>query len=196
MKKKSGIVVLVLLIIALVVVCIYKLNGTDGNYRIGFQGTDSQVVEEWEIEEESVETVTQEDIDQAYLTPRVEVEGEPDDYPSEESTSSDKEDSTDDKSKDDTEHKNKTEDKDENKTEVKEETAETPSDSDTNKTEYEKYMDMSGEEQQKVFESYENPQDFFEWYNAAKAEYDEQNQAIIVDGGSINLEDYIGKQDE
>ena len=71
----------------------------------------------------------------------------------------------------------------------------TPDDSDE-KTEYEKYIELSGEEQQKIFESYENPQDFFEWYNKAKAEYDEKNQAIIVDGGSINLEDYADKQDD
>ena len=64
------------------------------------------------------------------------------------------------------------------------------------KTEYEKYIELSGAEQQKIFESYTNPQDFFDWYNAAKKEYDDKNQAIIVDGGSINLEDYIGKEDE
>ena len=64
------------------------------------------------------------------------------------------------------------------------------------KTEYEKYIELSGAEQQKIVESYTNPQDFFDWYNAAKKEYDDKNQAIIVDGGSINLEDYIGKEDE
>ena len=59
------------------------------------------------------------------------------------------------------------------------------------KTEYEQYMDMTGAEQQKIFESFENPRDFFEWYNNAKAEYDSKNESIIIDGGSINLEDYI-----
>ena len=68
----------------------------------------------------------------------------------------------------------------------------TPAPEVDNRTEYEKYIDLSGAEQQKIFESYENPQEFFDWSNAAKKEYDDKNQAIIVDS-SINLEDIIGK---
>ena len=202
MKKKSGIIVLVLFIVALVVVCVYKLNVTDGNYRMEFQGKDTSVVEEWETEGESTETVTPEDIEKAYLTPRVENSEEPEDDQSVESAPSQDVDSTEDKSENSTENKNEIEDKsedsteNENKTEETPEVSEKPSVSDKEKTEYEKYMEMSGEEQQKVFESYENPEDFFEWYNAAKAEYDKQNQAVVVEGGSINLEDYIGKKDE
>lgn len=64
------------------------------------------------------------------------------------------------------------------------------------KTEYEKYIELSGAEQQKIFESYTNPQDFFDWYNAAKKEYDDKNQAIIVDGGVIDLEEIVGNEDE
>lgn len=216
MKKKSGIIVLVLFIVALVVVCVYKLNVTDGNYRMEFQGKDTSVVEEWETEGESTETVTPEDIEKAYLTPRVENSEEPEDDQSVESAPSQDVDSTEDKSENSAENKNEIEDKSENSTENKNEiedksedstenenkteetpeVSEEPSVSDKEKTEYENYMEMSGEEQQKFFESYENPEDFFEWYNAAKAEYDKQNQAVVVEGGSINLEDYIGKKDE
>lgn len=196
MKKKSGIVILVLLILVLVAVCINKLNVKEGSNRVRFQGSDSPVVGEWITEEVSVETVAQEDGEKVYLTSSEEHELGPSSNASAESTTSQDLDTADNKSKNNTEDKNKTEDKNENKTEVKEEIAETPSVSDKNKTEYEKYMEMSGEEQQKIFESYENPQDFFDWYNSVKAEYDEKNQAIVVEGGSINLADYIGKQDE
>lgn len=216
MKKKSGIIALVLFTVALVVVCVYKLNVTDGNHRIEFQGEDTSVVEEWETEGESTETVTSEDIEKAYLTPRVEKSEDPEADQSVESDSSQNVESTDEKIEDSTENKNEIEDKSENSTESKNEikdksedstenenkteetpeVSETPSVSDKEKTEYEKYMEMSGEEQQKIFESYKKPEDFFAWYNAAKAEYDKQNQAVVVEGGSINLEDYIGKKDE
>lgn len=56
---------------------------------------------------------------------------------------------------------------------------------------YEEYMDMSGAQQQEIFEKFESPDEFFEWYNAAKEKYDEENKGIIVDGGEIDLEDYL-----
>lgn len=58
---------------------------------------------------------------------------------------------------------------------------------------YEEYIAMSGEEQQKYFESFESVEAFFEWYNAAKAKYDEENESIEIGGdGSIDLGDIIG----
>lgn len=56
---------------------------------------------------------------------------------------------------------------------------------------YEEYIAMSGEEQQKYFESFESVEAFFEWYNAAKAEYEANREEIEVDG-EIDLGDYIG----
>ena len=60
--------------------------------------------------------------------------------------------------------------------------------SDSDEMTYEKYNAMSGDEQQKFFSSFANPADFFTWYNAAKAEYEEsQNRIEIGEGGSIDL---------
>ena len=48
--------------------------------------------------------------------------------------------------------------------------------------EYSDYMEMSGEEQVEVFESYENPDDFFEWYNSEK----EQIEKVDVENENIS----------
>lgn len=57
---------------------------------------------------------------------------------------------------------------------------------------YEEYTAMSGEEQQEFFNSFDSPADFFEWYNAAKAEYEASQEKIeIGDDGSIDLGDLI-----
>lgn len=77
---------------------------------------------------------------------------------------------------------------------------ETPdSDGDTNPSEtpgkvtFEKYEAMSGEEQEAFFESFEDPEDFFAWYNNAKAEYDARNPNVEIDGnGSIDLGGLVG----
>ena len=55
---------------------------------------------------------------------------------------------------------------------------------------YEKYIAMSPEEQQKFIQTFENLEDYFAWYNEAKAKYDEENAGIEIDG-EINLGDYI-----
>lgn len=55
---------------------------------------------------------------------------------------------------------------------------------------YEEYISMSPENQQKYMQSYENMEDFFAWYNNAKAKYDEENAGIEIDG-SIDIGDYI-----
>ena len=59
---------------------------------------------------------------------------------------------------------------------------------------YEKYSAMSGAEQQAYFNTFKDPAKFFEWYNAAKAEYEQNQNRIEIDGnGSIDLGDLIGK---
>ena len=59
---------------------------------------------------------------------------------------------------------------------------------------YEKYISMSPEDQQAYFESYSSPDAFFKWFNAAKAEYDKNNDAIEVEGGNIDIGDYMDEE--
>lgn len=54
-------------------------------------------------------------------------------------------------------------------------------------TEYEEYNNMSGEQQKEFYDSFESPEDFFSWYEQAKAEYDSTRNDIILDG-STNVE--------
>ena len=61
---------------------------------------------------------------------------------------------------------------------------------------YETYLGLTGEEQETIFKTFENPQDFFNWFNKIKEEYNENNQDIIIDGGNINLDDIIGNKNE
>ncbi len=58
-------------------------------------------------------------------------------------------------------------------------------------TEYEKYLAMSGEEQQAFFESFGDPAAFFKWLNAARDEYNALYPAVEIGNGEINLNDYI-----
>lgn len=53
------------------------------------------------------------------------------------------------------------------------------------KTEYEKLMEMSGEEQQAFMESFESLDAFFAWLEAAKAEYEAKNPGIEIGGDGI-----------
>lgn len=56
------------------------------------------------------------------------------------------------------------------------------------KTEYEKLLEMSGDEQQKFMESFDSLPAFFEWLENAKAEYESKNPAIeIGSDGVINI---------
>ena len=59
-------------------------------------------------------------------------------------------------------------------------------------TEYEKYMNMSGEEQMAYYNTFESVDAFMEWFNAAKAEHDEKNAGIDIGDGIIDAEDLIG----
>ena len=48
------------------------------------------------------------------------------------------------------------------------------------KTEYEKLLEMSGEEQQAFMESFESLEAFFAWLEEAKAEYEAKNPGIEI----------------
>ncbi len=53
-------------------------------------------------------------------------------------------------------------------------------------------MAMTAKEQREYYSSYENPDDFFVWFDTAKKKYeDEQEKIIIGEGGSIDLEDIL-----
>ena len=58
---------------------------------------------------------------------------------------------------------------------------------------YEEYIAMSGEEQQAFLERFDSMALFFAWLNAAKAEYDENQNDIEIGGdGSIDLGEIVG----
>lgn len=59
-------------------------------------------------------------------------------------------------------------------------------------SEYERFQDMSPSEQQEYMEGFDSIEDFFDWYDKAKQEYDDANPPIEVGGGSIDLDDIIG----
>lgn len=50
----------------------------------------------------------------------------------------------------------------------------------TGDTEYEKYMNMSAEDQEAYFNSFSSPAEFFDWYNKAKQEYEDSRDVIEV----------------
>lgn len=50
----------------------------------------------------------------------------------------------------------------------------------TGDSEYEKYMNMSAEDQEAYFNSFSSPAEFFDWYNKAKEEYEESRDVIEV----------------
>lgn len=53
---------------------------------------------------------------------------------------------------------------------------------------YEEYMAMSADEQYEYYMSFETPEAFFEWYNAAKAEYDAKADETKVEyDGTLNI---------
>jgi hypothetical protein len=51
---------------------------------------------------------------------------------------------------------------------------------------------MSPAEQQAYVESFDSIDQFFDWYNTAKAEYEAANPPIDVGDGVIDMEDIIG----
>ena len=56
-------------------------------------------------------------------------------------------------------------------------------------TSYEKYQNMTAEEQKAFYNSFDNDDAFFEWYNNAKEEYNNSRNETIIDGNTnIELE--------
>lgn len=54
-------------------------------------------------------------------------------------------------------------------------------------TAYEQYNSMSGKAQKEFIESFDSIEDFFVWYNNAKAEYEKLNPDIEVSDGTVDL---------
>lgn len=58
---------------------------------------------------------------------------------------------------------------------------------------YEEYNALSGEEQQEYFNRFSSVEAFFEWYNEAKAKYEEEQGRVEITGSDINIGDIVGK---
>ncbi|MBR3962989.1 MAG: hypothetical protein IKK14_05630 [Oscillospiraceae bacterium] len=56
---------------------------------------------------------------------------------------------------------------------------------------YEEYMAMDGYEQEKYMKSFESIDAFFNWFNAAKDKYEEENPSIEIGDGPIDMEDIM-----
>lgn len=67
-----------------------------------------------------------------------------------------------------------------------------PTESGTGMTEYEWYNNLSGDAQMAFMESFDSIAAFFDWYNAAKAEYERLNPSIEIGDSNIDLGDLIG----
>ena len=52
---------------------------------------------------------------------------------------------------------------------------------------YKEYLAMSKEEQSSFYDSFEDPNEFFSWFNAVKAIYDEERKENQFEGGSIDI---------
>lgn len=59
---------------------------------------------------------------------------------------------------------------------------------------YEEYIHMTADEQKAFVYSFEDSNDFFLWFNEAKAKYDEDHKVPEIDG-DINIGDLLGPQD-
>lgn len=73
------------------------------------------------------------------------------------------------------------------------EEATAPSVSTENMTEFERYNAMTGEEQMAFMNSFDSIEAFFDWYNAAKAEYDALHPNIDIGDGVIDAGDLVGR---
>lgn len=52
---------------------------------------------------------------------------------------------------------------------------------------YAEYLEKSKEEQDAFYASFEDPMEFFEWFDAVKAIYDEERKENEFDGGAIDI---------
>ena len=61
---------------------------------------------------------------------------------------------------------------------------------------YETYIGLTSQEQKAYRETFEDISAFFDWYNAAKDEYESQQTEIDIGDGNVDLEDLMGGKDE
>ncbi len=73
-----------------------------------------------------------------------------------------------------------------------EEATEVPTETVAKLTEFEWYNALSGEEQMAYMESFDSLAAFFDWYNAAKDEYEQLHPSIEIGNGEIDLGDLLG----
>ena len=60
---------------------------------------------------------------------------------------------------------------------------------------YEQYLAMSAEEREAHYNSFAEPAEFFDWFNAALAKYEEENKKpVLGEDGSVDIEDILGGQ--
>ena len=52
---------------------------------------------------------------------------------------------------------------------------------------YSEYLEMSKAEQDEFYNSFEDPNEFFAWFDAVKAIYDEERKENQFNGGSIDI---------
>ena len=52
---------------------------------------------------------------------------------------------------------------------------------------YSEYLKMTKDQQDAFYNSFEDPNDFFSWFDAAKKIYDEERKENHFDGGSIDV---------
>ena len=57
---------------------------------------------------------------------------------------------------------------------------------------YEEFWDLSGKEQQEYYDTFDNVDDFFAWYNAAKAKFEAEHPGVDAGDGEIDLGDLVG----
>lgn len=57
---------------------------------------------------------------------------------------------------------------------------------------YEEYMAMTQVQQQAFFGRFDTPQEFAQWLQAAKAAYEEAQNEVEIEGGNVNIGDFMG----
>lgn len=63
----------------------------------------------------------------------------------------------------------------------------------TEMSDYEKYINMSGDEQAAFIESFSSVASFFEWLNNAQAEYEASIPKTEIDGDTLDFSEILGK---
>ena len=74
---------------------------------------------------------------------------------------------------------------------VKPTTAPSQGTPDAEQLDYQQFHALSPADQQKVMESFDDIEAFFEWYNDMQEQYEAENPPIIVDGGTVDMDAII-----